>query len=277
MSPELSTKGIFANTKSSEVIFVIVAMTEEEASILAKGKILDRTSVTQDDKDAFYKFHQVLVDEHNFVDFIKIFGNKRDDWKPDRESDRSIKDLIVTICGEISCHAPESDGVNINPCFLSSEFFEKENEDIRIGAWNRISKRGGIMIVDALSLYHPEIAYFFTQFFSKLGTDNDNKRVALLIHLPVNLINRNINKLITGFFSSDTSKYKFIYERFDKDCDRLCEIGVGDPCSLRRWLFSTMLALAPKEGMSPDNHEIMEEHVGPKYGMNTQVFSGRRR
>jgi hypothetical protein len=128
------------------------------------------------------------------------------------------------------------------------------------------------MIVDALSLYHPDVAVPFFQ--SGAGF---NKKVAVLVHSPVNLLAGEINKLITDFFASISSKYKRIHDRFDANCDKLCEIGVGDPCNFRRWLFSALLYFISNNAMISVNHEILTEVVGEKHGMGINIFTGGKR
>jgi hypothetical protein len=253
-------------SQNVSIPFVIVAMTSEEADNLETEKVFDRPDVTQVDRDSFKEFKTEL-EAHGIQNLLPHYKEARDKWEPYTCAPKAIDEIITEMVDHLNQFR---DGTSANPfieiLFLSEEFFQ-ENEDEGAQVWVQLSQSGGVLIVDAVSLFHP----LLRQKLSKSAISS-NEQVALLVLSPISSNQHQVNRLVEGVINS---QMKLIFRRFDRTWDRLCEIGVGDLRALQRWLFSVL----PEEAsiikqFNPAYRRVLREKMGEPLGIG-QLIAGK--
>jgi len=221
-----------SNTSSIELPFIILSMTDSEARALFDETVFNDRLVPGIDKDQFLLFKQALIDSGLIPDrdLICSYKNSRDNWKP-VNSEKNILDavneMIASICEErVTLGEP-----TIYPKFLSDRFF-KEGDSERVEIWNRLVDTGCVLIIDAISLFHPKLRIILSE--SGLGSNNN---IAITVMSPLNSNNNSVNRCIEGKINS---RMELVFSRFSKKFDRLCEIGIGNTIALQRWLYSAI-------------------------------------
>ncbi|MDD4650882.1 MAG: hypothetical protein PHQ34_01510 [Methanothrix sp.] len=214
--------------KIDEVPFIILAMTNDEALEMLK----EGASIPEELRKLFPSLVSELKkhgDEHN-IDLGNRYGKSREDWKPYIDSDKSIKNIIESVCSKynnIKCS--EKGKSMICPDFQSEEFFND------IGTRKKLLKSGGIFIIDPFSLFHHKL--FRTLSLSGVISENIPENIAILIQSPVSSRTLNINGLIDNMVMSIANE---AYRRYRDEFDKKFEISVGDEPALNRWLFTVI-------------------------------------
>jgi hypothetical protein len=215
-----------------ELPFVIFAMTNSEAKELFDESVFVDASIPPKDKEHFSSFKEALYENgiNLSTDLNHCYDGCRDNWKP-INSDNNISDAIDIIIRHIITERLSSDEPPIQPKFLSKEFFEGDSS-IRLDVWEQLGESGCILIIDAVSLFHPKLRLML----SNSGLSSTNK-TAILIMSPLNSYENSVNDCIEDLIDSHL---ELAFSRYSKKWDKLCEIGIGNSLALQRWLYAAI-------------------------------------
>lgn len=251
--------------------FVIVAMTRDEANDLITEAVFDEPTVASVERTRFRQFRESLQ-EHgiNIADLLPHYEEHRQNWRPHTCQRSTIYEIVSDIADLINQQWSETPSLSlIHPQFFSSDFFAKD-EDTRIETWDRLGQLGCVIVVDAVSMFHPRLRHNLSH--SEMGS---NERVAMLVLSPINSCAIPVNQLIEREIGSQMQR---AFARFSKYLDRLCEFGVGDLRALQRWLFTVLpetATIVQNQRPSPSNRRVFREWMGEPYGIDQAIFGQR--
>lgn len=233
-----------------EIQVIVVAMTRTQAEGLC-----NRSTLTND------KVSPIQVKRVSaFLDIMNEYGgihsdNYSDDpcdWIPNVFPGRSVSEIIKDVFKQAS--AQSHDGIRIDPVIISAGKYSEYIDDLAIQGVPTGDVEG-IMVVDAISLYHPEIL----EIYSSLPIQSQN--MAVLVIAPINYMDHQINHLVEQFIC----EHRFTSRRLSSPIDPLCEFSVGDLRSFNRWLFRFLreeISIFNNPQPSQQNRENMSSH-GP--------------
>jgi hypothetical protein len=245
---------------------MIMAMNRQEADDLNSGKVFNDPSVSPAKREQFRNFKEILQSQFGTT-WIECYGENRLEWKPLAEENKTIKEIIASASHHINFgNDPSASPALVEPNFeLSNNFLTPSPEMLR--SWRQLAKTGCILIIDAISLYHPVLK----ENLKESGLSS-NENVAVLVVSPVNSFSVPINKMI----EEEVREMKMTYLRFNDDLDHLCDFGVSDFRFLRRWLSAILpeTAIIIRDGKfrSSNRHHIRDE-MGQPRGM-VKLISG---
>jgi hypothetical protein len=224
-----------------KIPFVVVAMTKAEAEALDTETVFADKEVAPAEKARFREFKTAL-EAQGIADFPAFYGEKRGEWKPFSCPHHPIDQIVTEIIDALN----KSEKVGtippiLQPEFLSEDFFGAVGP-ARTRLWNRLERYGCVLVVDAVSIFHPLLRKSLT---ASEVTSKD--MVAVLVFSPVSPNGIQVNQLIETVVGQQMER---AFNRFHEEWDRLCEIGVGDLRSLQRWLFSVL----------PEEADILRQH-----------------
>jgi hypothetical protein len=254
-----------------DIPFVIAAMTRNEATDLIAEAVFENFSVEPAAHTRFQQFRESL-EEHGIAaaDLPTRYEEHRENWRPHTCQQSTIYEIISDIADFLNQQRSEMPGLPlIRPQFFSSEFFV-EDEDTRIETWERLGRSGCVIIVDAVSMFHPMLRRLLSR--SEMGS---NEQVAILMLSPVNSCVILVNHLIEQEISLQMQR---AFARFSKHLDRLCEFGVGDLRAVQRWLFAILPEAADiVQHQKPisSNRSIIRNRMGEPLGMEKVIFGER--
>jgi hypothetical protein len=252
-----------------DIPFVILAMTHNEATDLITETVFNNPAVAPAERIRFETFGKALR-EYGIEDLLSHYGEHREDWRPHTHSQSTIQEIILDMVDRINQQRPRLPARSmIRPQFISSSFFS-DDENIRLEMWIKLGQLGGMIIVDAVSMFHPMLSQLLLH--SRLGAD---KRVAMLMLSPVDPNAIPVNQLIEY---ETRSHMEQAFARFDRNLDRLCEFGVGDLRGLKRRLLTILPEVAElivHQRPNPSTLRIFREKVGEPSGVEQLIF-GRR-
>ncbi|MBN1874608.1 MAG: hypothetical protein JXA33_10295 [Anaerolineae bacterium] len=209
------------------VAFVIAAMNDSEAKDLLTGELFDTSpNVTIADQERFNALKEILG-SNDLKNLITHYDKDRECWKPPSSSNISISQLISTTLENFNQRRSQ----HIEPIFFSDDLFS-EDHSVRRRTCSLLRDSGGILVIDAVSIFHPEFARKLMQ--AEVGS---HKRIAIVVVTPVNPQYYSINQVITEIIETQMVS---VFDRFDEELDRLCEVGIGNIRGLRRWFFSVL-------------------------------------
>lgn len=213
--------------ESVEIPFVIAAMNRRQASVLFEESDLGNCDIADVELAKFRDF-KGMFPEKEVSEWLSHYADEPESWTPHTYPGQTIGKII-------------SDALNTKPSlhwrlslppmrarFRSAEFFLEQDEALQEKTWQELRTSGGIVVVDAVSLFHPNVRKSLVD--SGVGFV---ERIALLIILPFNLGTHPAYELVE---SELHSQMRPIHSRFSKHFDRMCELGGGDLRSLKRWL-----------------------------------------
>lgn len=246
--------------------FVIVAMTKQEASDLINEKILESDRVAVTERTRFEECKKAFQEEE-IENWLSHYSEDREDWRPHTCPENTICEIISEIVTSINLLQLEiPTGQLIHPQFCSTSFFAYD-EDIQEETWSELAGSGCVLIIDAISLFHPHLRQTLSD--SHMGS---NEQVAMLILSPINPCANKANQLIE---QEIRLRMRRAFVRFEKQLDKLCEIGVGDLRALRRWLFAVLPEAAnivQNKRPLPANLRILRDTIGEPRGYERFVF-----
>lgn len=209
-----------------EIPIVIAAMTKNEADFL-----IENTKKN----DEFIKLHQFLnsFNESDVAQWLSNYSEKRDDWKPHIYSEEKICNVIRDIAEDINDFRRKKTGNKlIRPKFVSNDFFNENDEEKQDEIWNEMRNSGGIVVLDALSLFHPRIR----KMFYKSGICSHEKISVLGIN-PLSKTTLEANKMIEQEIHACMNQSFF---RYAKKFEKSCEFGVNNVKNIERWLYNLL-------------------------------------
>jgi hypothetical protein len=196
------------------------------------------------------------------------YGECRENWQPYNCPDRSIHDIVVeTIENANEYFRDETFGQQlIKPKFVSADCLH-ENREKRQEIWKKLDCHGGVLVIDAISLFHP----FLVRKLFNSGMCTSEK-ITILILSPISACSLPVNQSIEGFISS---KMERTFSRFNDSWDRLCEIGIGDLRAIQRWLFATIpetVKIFKQEKLYPGNRTVWHNYSGRPRGQEQLLY-----
>jgi hypothetical protein len=215
---------------------VVVSMTITEAEYL-RDKVGSSYQEHEDLQLTAFKQLTESLQAYNVLDFTEYYGQRRDDWKTyscSNELSESIETLVNEMIDEFNEYSTTLQNMNlpiIQPSFVSTEFFEL-NDDRRAAIWSELGRRGCLIIVDSVSLFHPRIRKYLAG-----AQVVANEKTSILVLSPINPQITNVNQILENLIKSEI---ELAFHRFNTEFDKRCEIGLGDLRSMKRWLFSIL-------------------------------------
>ncbi|MBN8657126.1 MAG: trypsin-like peptidase domain-containing protein [Anaerolineae bacterium] len=226
-----------------EIPFIVLAMTQPQIQDLLEGEIFQRPEVARIVGDRFAE-HKNLLENDGIQNLRELYGNKPEDWMPQNYSGLTIEQVIWKTLNHHNEEHRHSEEPIVLPKFLSEDFYS-DTQAHQI-AKKMFEQRGGIIIIDAISLHHPDI-------YKRLSSSGllTNDKTAVLIISPSNKNTLAKNNLIEKVIR-DNMEYAF--DRFETKCDPSCEIGVVDVNAFKRWFINTLHKIsAEKQSMQETN------------------------
>jgi hypothetical protein len=246
--------------------FVIVAMTREEALSLTTRALFQSRKIAEEDKDLFEAVHDALQEQG--IDALdSYYGVDRESWRPYQQ--RTIREIVEEIETRIGSEREEGQLASIAPRFRSADFFASD-QNVRRETWTALKRSGCIVIIDAISLFHPLICAMLEG--SHL-ISNENNRVAMLVLSPISAQRIRVNQIIAQQIDL---KLELLSHEFDKKFNKLYEVAFGDDRTLRRWIFTTLPQLADtakRSGPHPDNISIVRTVRGKPAGIDRMIYA----
>lgn len=244
-----------------EIPIVIAAMTKNEAAFL-----LGNTK----DNDEFVKFQQFLnsFNKSDIPEWLSNYSEYRDDWKPHIYSEEKICNIIWDIAENINTFRIEEAGNKlIRPKFVSNDFFNENDEDKQDEIWDEMRYSGGIVIADAISLFHPGIQKMFSR--SEICS---HEKIAVLGINPLNKTTIEANKMIEREIRSCMHQS---FKRYEKWFEKSCEFGVNNVKSIERWLYNLLqetAKIAYEYRSNPNTRSKFRRQIGKStYGYGSII------
>jgi len=242
-----------------EIPFIIAAMNDVEVSEIMSGETFDN------DPDAKERFQKFLAElRKHGIDLEKRYGQRRNDWIPAFDSDKTIESIIKSVCELIRDKIPL-----IIPEFMSDGIFDDKERQSDTRA--RLKESGGVLIVDAVSFFHPALR-------SNLVDSGIiyKESIAVLVVYPLHLKLININNIIEE--EIEKARFGEVHKRYCDDIDRLCEISVGDLNALTRRLMSILpeeIITVTKKKPNPSRQKVFRKGLGYPNGRTPKGELGK--
>ena len=223
---------------SLELPFGVVAMTREQSEQLAIPEVAREHMADEEEKKHYDEFVKRLANED--VELCQLsarYGSSPDDWIPFRSppaSDVSISKLITRRRGDFSRRRSSAPTTHNLPLVSLTEQLFAENPADSVATWRRLAQHGGMLIIDAISWFHPDIRKLLER--HDIAETISSDRLAVLVICPFSLWCVGTNRLIEDKMRT----LPHAFQRFDYELDPLCEVGGADMRSLRRWLAAAL-------------------------------------
>lgn len=247
----------FSEVFSDKIIvpFVVAAMIKSEAENLVEGNTLE-------EKEQFEKFHQTLK-SLKLGNLSSYYNENRESWKPPFSSNRSIKKIINETIDSINSRYRKPEQLpDIHPLFLTDDFFS-DDVDIRRNRLKILRQSGGVLIMDAISMFHPSV-------FNKVkGSDFGSKnQVALLFLSPYDSAIHEVNRLIENLLEQEMET---AHTRMTADWDLACEMAFGGLRNLKRWLCAVLPEMSKRIAKEEPNREKLNKLFKKKIRAKTNI------
>jgi hypothetical protein len=241
----------------------VVAMKKQEAQQL----IVDKTLGIQMESSPLYD----LVDrlrEFEIEDLPSCYETERHNWQPLLTEDGTavfeILEKIVQQTNDYLAHEarPQIQINNLSEAFLSEKSSERDR------AWDLFETQGGLVIVDALTLYHQPVLerLIESQLFGL------NSPVGLVLISPLRTDKISIYQTLHLHMQH---RLKRIYSHCVEKFDPFYELDVRNLHQFQRWLHSVLPNL-PRRIMSPEARQNLQAQANHKpTGLSTFVIGGR--
>lgn len=251
--------------------FVILAMTRAEATHLVTEGVFSDPEIPSAACTRLRQF-EVALEKQGITDLPSHYGNHREDWRPYPCSQQAISDVIQNTIAHINQWRHSARPLSpIYPQFFSIDFFADDGATRR-QTWHRLGQSGCVLIIDAVSLFHPALH----QTLLHSGASS-NDRVAIFVLSPVNSNALEVNQLIEQEIGSHL---EVAFVRFDEHLDKLCEFGVGGLRALQRWISAIVPEveeIARSQRPDPTRRSVIRETLGEPQGMDQVIFGQRGR
>lgn len=235
-----------ASTRDTITIPVaVIAMNEQDAAELNAG---DKLNDLEKLKEALNVFQ--------IKDIISCYGKSRNDWIPlFAEQPLPIKTILnelVERLNRANAGLPGRPVIEIR--YLSDEFLSTVTSE-RTLAWDTLESEGGVLIIDAVSMYHQKTCDYLLK--SQLISTNNS--VAMIVLSPLRFGAVTVNELLQTQVYVGPLERAFNY--FGEHLNPFYEFGVADVCNLQRWLFTTLPKIR-RSGLSPAMRAAIQAQAG---------------
>jgi hypothetical protein len=245
-------------SKAVEIPFVIAAMTATQAGELFEGTVLLNPS--------FSPFKQALLGLGNF-DYKKLYGVSPEDWKFSPHPEKGITDVVwhtLLVVNEKKQDRPGS--ILFTPRFRSLDFFSTDFNHYT-KAWQSLKQLGCVLIVDAVSLFHPQIMQRLNDFHVE---PDDN--VAMVIISPLDTFTHPLTQMIEAELKAHL---QMAYVKSDSSMGIQCSFDIGSLRSFKRWAITALPELAElvrNRKPTPSNRKYLRQEMGAPSGIDALIF-----
>lgn len=211
----------------------VIAMLRDEASEVQAGTLWN-TLPTPPGECQLVDSLKGILKEH-VDDLLSCYHESdRDKWSPLMGEGQSISEIVtetVERWKDSLEHTYSSPPITTH--FHSNNFLST-NSGERNAVWNLFENEGGILIIDALSLCHPDVR----QTFLNCQLISSNNPISLIVISPTSPTDKDINQLFERHLYASHLEKAFGYY-----ADQLLpayQFGAGNIYSLRRWLSNIL-------------------------------------
>ncbi|MGB8645457.1 MAG: toll/interleukin-1 receptor domain-containing protein [Anaerolineae bacterium] len=251
------------------VPFINAAMTRLEAEELFSEKIFEN-AIVPTSRNQWDQLRELKAEigEHGIRDYSSHYDTKRDNWTPHCHPHKKIREVVAEMAEQTNRSRRDSPGsLLIKPDLVSEDFFQRET---RMPVWRRMRQLGGIILLDAISLFHPFISDTLSR--SEMSS---NELLAILVIYPTGRTAINVNRVIE---QTVRTQMESAFSRFGEEWDWKCEIGAGDVQALQRWLYAVLpaeAAMIREPNPKPANRKILHDVYGEPRGMQQLIVRAR--
>lgn len=206
----------------------VVAMTANEAQELVEQK-----GLPQKIEEELHQFDNQLKVE----DLPQYYGASRDEWRPFFADEQVIRDMLYNVTSTFNQSKHNKLRKKIVIRFLSDKLFSP-NEDSSQFAQDILEAKKGILIIDAMSMYHPQLE----QALMRMQLMNANNEVSVIVVRsfppPISQIEELLKREI--YKGCLRTPYRHFHQSFHP----LYEFDISTVHRLKRCLFSMLPQLA---------------------------------
>lgn len=215
-----------------EIPFIIAAMISDEAQELFDESVFNHPSVAPNERLQFQSFRSQWYQSAQ-DNWVEHYGPRRENWKPfSTPHSGEVVETVQSIIEQLNRNNLKHAGLQqIRPSFKSDDFFS-EDRNMRLKTWGQLQASGGVLIIDAVSLFHPR----FRQKISR-STVTTSTKVATIVMSPET---RPLNQAEREIWDLLSVSMESLQTRCELDLDKQVEIGVATNLALRRWLYSIL-------------------------------------
>jgi S1-C subfamily serine protease len=213
----------------TDVPIIIYAMNTQEAKELFDETAFNDSSVAPIELNRYKELKDILRNKGiNIESLLEFYNENRDLWRPIIANKKAIKMTIKEIFKETN---KNFESISITPEFFSNDFLSNDN-GIRFATWDKLEDHGCILIIDAISMYHPVLRKKLTDsgFGSKV-------KVAIVMLSPIESNQFEINQILEKIIKEQMQR---AFSRFDEKCEILCDFSINSIRTLKRWLFAAL-------------------------------------
>ncbi|MBN1450152.1 MAG: hypothetical protein JW963_03980 [Anaerolineales bacterium] len=205
------------------VPYVVAAMNQAEAADLQSGKVFQDSTIAPIEYD---RFNALIPDLPK--GWIEDYRERRDEWKLHADHQSVIGEVLRDMFADINhCLRQPQNLPVISSESFSERFFSPERQK---ETWENLRQSGGLLIVDAISLFYPPIRQALVR--SRLDAGD---QMAVLVLSPLDFHAAPINGQVKHLVLDEMP---MTFARFAEHLDHRYEMGIGDLCGIQRWLFT---------------------------------------
>lgn len=220
-----------------EIPFVIMAMTKSQAHEIIDETIFSDPTVAPIARTLFVG-HKDLLTHDGINELQGFYGTTPEEWKPHRFSETTIENIVWQMMNHHNEDHRHKEAPIVLPKFITQDFCSESDVTYQ-KAKSYLEKQGGVIIIDSISLHHPKIY----RRLSGSGLFN-REEVALLVLSPISQGAHESNNLLEQVIRLNMN---YAFDRFEQDCDLLCEIGVSDIRTFKRWFINMLHKITAEE------------------------------
>jgi hypothetical protein len=223
-----------------------LAMTAREAEALASNPALVRERLGSDAYDYFVAVTARLAQPN--TPWTARYGQRRGLWRPfgTQSADDLLREAVRRLNKQPFFTGREHAALLGNRVRLRPYPFDParlQDDTAAAAAYEAMRARGCLVLIDELSMLHPELRPYGSIFASDL-----NATVATLSPLDPSATALDRLVSVTGPFNIGA-----LVDRFGNKLDPRCELSINSPARLRRWLRLAILeTLASAEAQTAD-------------------------
>lgn len=234
--------------KEVTIPFVIISMNSDQAAELDSGTVFRDKAIRKNFKK--------LLRFWGFQNLAPFYNTNGILWEQLQGINQDIHEIINNSVDELN---GESRGKFIISLKDISSIFLSTNEVKKRQARNELENFGGLVIIDILSLFHPDIQNILLSQSKALRVENS---VALVVISPLMKNALEIQKIVKDqIYKKDFMSNTFYC--FENLLDPRYEFGVDEICKLRRWLTSNLL---------PENRTLRDSKIYSREGLSRYVI-----
>lgn len=208
--------------------FVVLAMTSAQVGGLWSGEVLGHPKARVSDAQSLARLKDALR-VHGIESLDAYYGEHPEDWKPVEFGGMSMRSVVAGIAERFNAmQAPGSPLIQYQ--FFSSDFLSPDHV-WRNRTWSRLSETGCVVVVDAISLFHPGLRDHFVQ-----SQIQGSERSSIVIVSPYGSASLPINQMLE---QEAREQFQRAFNRYE-NLDILCEFGAAELRTLQRWLLSIL-------------------------------------